>query len=305
MIIEKYNTTDDDNFEIGIFGLGYESRSISCFSQVKDRCRMKLALAYNYWCDKADYKINKEEFESNDCRVIEVDENAIRKDLELNLAQIIQEIKGKVFVDISVMTRHRLSELLWFLFENMISESSIIIAYSIADFVEPPTQNYPVKFFGSIIDSFQPLTGRLNLHPIVVIGLGYEKDKALGAIGHLDPENVIFLIPSNEKEQNYKERLDENNKLLFDNYPKSKSLTYDVLKPYSTYFELKSLILRLKKEHRILLIPLGPKILAVISLIIAWEFSPEINVWRVSSEQLEKPLNRKSSGEYIYIKINI
>ena len=116
---------------------------------------------------------------------------------------------------------------------------------------------------------------------------------------------LFFLIPSNENNHNYRKDLDKNNEQLFESYPTSKNLIYDVLKPYSTYFELKSLILGLKDNHRLLLIPLGPKILAVLCLVIARELAPEINVWRVSSEQYEKPLNRKSSGTNVYIKINI
>ena len=153
----------------------------------------KLALGYTYWNDKIDYTVNREAFESNNCKVIEVDEAALRENFELSLSKDIQGVTGKVFIDISVMTRHRLSELLWFLFDNMISGSAIVVSYSIAEFVSPPKKNYPIKFFGSIIENFQPMAGRLNLHPVVIIGLGYEKDKALGAIGHLDPEDVIFF----------------------------------------------------------------------------------------------------------------
>lgn len=305
MTIEKVDVIDGEMFDLGIFGLGYESRSIDCFCKIKSTCNKSIALGYTYWNDEFDYLKNKAEYENNNCKVIEINENDIRENLEKSLYEEIKAINGRIFIDISVMTRHRLSELLWFMFDELNPGTSIIVAYSIAEYVEPPNQNYPVKFFGSIIEKYQPLTGRLNLQQVVIIGLGYEKDKALGAIGHLDPENVIFLIPTNDDAPDFGKQIHQNNKQLFDNYAKSESLTYDVLKPYSTYFELKSLILGLKNDYRVLLIPLGPKILAVICLIIAREFFPDINIWRVSSQQYEKPLNREPSGKYSYIKIVI
>lgn len=204
MIIEKYEDIGDDRFDFGIFGLGYETRSIECFNKLKDCCVQKIAFGYDYWKNDFDYLNNKEVFENNNCEIFEVREKEIRDDLDHMFPKILIEKICKILVDVSVMTRHRLSELLWLLFDRMVTGSEIVVVYSIAEFVEPPKHNYPVKFFGSIIDNFQPMTGRLNLHPVVIVGLGYEKDKALGVVGHLDPENVIFLIPINESNSNYK-----------------------------------------------------------------------------------------------------
>lgn len=306
MIIKKMelSSLEEYNFDLGIFGLGYESRSINCFDKFDTRCKKKIAIGYSYFQNEFDYIINKQLFISRECIIEEMDNDQFDIQIDKLLCTYLIGPPKNVLLDISVMTRHRICEIIWYLKNRLPSDSILIVYYSIAEFKDPPIENYPVKEFGPIAEFLSPLSGRLLQPPVVIAGLGYERDKALGAIGNIDPERVFFLIPTNT-EKLYEEKVRENNKILLENYDNRNILTYDVTKPYSSYFELRSLVLGLKNDNRVLLLPLGPKILSVISILIAIEFFPEILVWRVSSEEREVPLNRIASGDTALLRIDL
>jgi len=263
-----------------------------------------VAIGYSYFQDAFDYQINKETFLCGGVVVRETDDQglvpALRELLELEQLGA----SPTILLDISVFSRHRLCRILWFLFGNLPAGGRIVINYSVAEFVGPPSSGYPVRQFGPVIEELNTLPGRPSLPISVIVGLGYEPEKALGAVGVLDPGTVFFLVPLGV-DSRYEDSVRLSNQALLASYGTRSHLTYSIAKPYSTYIDLKGLVSRLRLESRVMILPLGPKVLSAISIVLAWEYFPDVSVWRVSSEEAEIPVNKKSSGAVVEFLVQI
>lgn len=294
MRIER-NTTQFSAFDLGIFGLGYESRSLDCFVGRGSGCSRSVAIGYSYFLEEFDYRSNKESFLDRGAEVRETDDKGLLQVLQnlIDPSQLGQE--PTILLDISVFSRHRLCKILWFLFGSLPVGARVVVNYSVAEFVDPPVLGYPVRQFGPVIEELNTLPGRPSLPISVIVGLGYEPEKALGAVGVLDPGTVFFLVPLGV-DSRYEESVRVSNQALLASYGSQAQLTYSIERPYSTYIDLKGLLSRLRLESRVMILPLGPKVLSAISIVLAWEYYPDISVWRVSSEEAETPVNKKSSG---------
>ena len=284
------------DYDLAIFGLGYESRSI--FIAQKIAVNDSIAIGYCHHTDIFSYKENKKFFEEQHIPIIEVDDSDSN---DCQLHQILSEaLENKsledqlnVLIDITVMSRHRLSLIIWFFLTRLKNGSKITIAYSLSKFIAPPTVAPPVKEIGPIIDDLNGNLGDLGRPTALVVGLGYEQNKALGAVTFIDPDIVYAFIPLSKELDFEKEVLEKNSDLLSE--IRDKTFKYHVHQPYSTYLDLKSFFLDLLKENRPIFLPLGPKVIAALATILGWELSPNLPVWRVSSKGCEEPFDRKPS----------
>lgn len=284
------------NYDLAIFGLGYESRSIFIAQEIA--AKNSIAVGYGHHTDIFSYKENKKFFEAKYIPIIEVDDSDSN---DFQLHQILSETLEKkllenqlnVIIDISVMSRHRLSLIIWFFLTRLKSRSKITIAYSLSKFIAPPTVAPPVKEIGPIIDELNGNLADLGRPTALVVGLGYEQNKALGAVTFIDPDIVYAFIPLSKELDFENEVLEKNSDLLSE--IRDKIFKYNVHQPYSTYLDLKSFFLDLSKENRPIFLPLGPKVIAALATILGWELSPNLPVWRVSSKGCEEPFDKKPS----------
>ena len=291
-------------FDLGLFGLGYESRSIDCFEVKGGSCERLVAIGYKYFQEECEYQGNRHVFESGGALVREVSDEEFGSTLIEALAGLSGIARPHVLIDISVMSRHRLSKAIWVAVHQLPLGSRVQVFYNVAAYVAPPTYAHAVKRFGPIIEELNTVPGRLAQPVSMICGLGYERDKALGAIGSIDPDELFLMTPIS-LEQAYDVDSRRNNSALSRTYPGSMEITYEVAKPFSTYIDLKSLIARLSEKSRVLILPLGPKILSAISILLAAEFYPRVVVWRVSSEEKETPVNKLSSGRSLELTIEV
>lgn len=294
----------DRNFDLALFGLGYERRSVDCFRSVRARCERSIALGYQYFQAEYGYARNRDEFSTGGAVVHEVSDDELQAVILAEFHQVGLSTSASILVDISVMSRHRIAKVIWLALKNLPSHTMIAVSYNVASYVPAPTEIHPIKRFGPIIDELNTVPGRLAMPVSMICGIGYEKDKALGAIGNIDPDELFLLRPIS-MDVRFDQESDKNNGSLFRTYPGSAELTYDVTRPFSTYVELKSLISRLSERSRVILLPLGPKILTAVAIVLAVEFYPQVVVWRVSSEEKETPLDRESSGTVVQFDLRV
>ncbi len=97
----------------------------------------------------------------------------------------------------------------------------------------------------------------------------------------------------------------ENNETLIESILPKNVFKYNVSDPVNTYLDIKLLVQTLSEFSRPLLIPLGPKILSAMCVLVAEEFSYEVPVWRVSSEHTELPVDRAATGEEITFTVSL
>ncbi|AXV67343.1 hypothetical protein D0907_18720 (plasmid) [Pseudoalteromonas lipolytica] len=294
-------TKEIGTYDLGIFGLGYESRSTHIISKI--RAEKLICLGYESNTDKCSYQDNKVIFSEKKSVIYEGKDETVLKNLESEISTFKgQEIN--CIVDITVMTRHRLAEVICMLINSLGRGSTITISYSLSCYVEPPEGLQPSSKVCEISSELTGKIGDLCLPTSLVLGLGYEEGKALGVVNYLDSEYVFYFIPRGSDNRFDEEVIRKNENLLKDIHSKSLNY-YEVSNPVICYRRLKELICSLQTSTRPLLMPLGPKIFAAISTVLGKELYPNLPVWRVSSEHQETPVERHASGEMISFTISL
>lgn len=291
-------------YDITIFGLGYESRAVHFLESFDSGLGRSFALGYTYHNELFSYEKNKEILEKRGSNVLEITDAELGGTLQQKLLPLIKTDTVNVLVDLTSMSRHRVTSVIWFLLENLLPNSTLRLVYSPSKYLSPPENSAPVKYIGPAIKELSGSLGDLDYPTTCIATLGYEENKALGAINNIDPAGLWLIIPNSKQEQ-FKIDIFANNKALIESVRPENCLEIDIHDPKLIYRDLKSLLLGSLKSCRPLIIPLGPKIFAAIAVILANELKPLIPVWRVSSYEKEEPVDRKPSGDIIDLIIEI
>lgn len=163
------------------------------------------------------------------------------------------------------------------------------IAYSLARFVKPPVHwSTAIRRIAPVNSEFAGWTAAPDNPIELVIALGYEKGKAIGAAEYLEPGDTWLFVPTSPEEKYLREVQIQNKELLLER--KTKQLEYEVLSPIDAYHTLLSLVRGMRNVARPILLPFGPKIFFGLSLLVAMVID-EAAVWFVDGE------NTSSSDE--------
>ncbi|EGR0777310.1 hypothetical protein EW121_06765 [Vibrio cholerae] len=298
MIFDKIAYMDE--FDVAIYGLGYESRSTSAFKKFHEQSRKNIVIGYETNRTAVKYNENKIYFQENNVLLYENDCESIIKTVREIVIESVKEIhEPKIFLDITVMSRHRMAYIIYNLLSDLSKNAKLTICYNLSYYVEPPCGIQPVKKLGPIIDELSGDLGSLSMPTSIVFGLGYEEHKALGVYNYYDSDFSYAFIPKNPY-SDFEIKVRENNKPLLNSISEKNIFTYDVTNPYSTYVDLKSLVMSLSDVSRTILVPLGPKIFAALAVILGKELYPKLPIWRVSSLHSEEPVERASHKEVLF-----
>ncbi len=289
-------------YSIAICGLGFESRAITAFLLAKERIDQLFVLGYDEHTDRFSYKSNKALYEAR-CDVMhECSDDKVEKFVADWIDEKCLTDATNVMVDITVMSRHRLATVISILVDKLPKGSSVTVVYTLSEYVPPPTGVSPVKKVCEIANGFEGSLGDLSLPTTVILGLGYEEGKALGVSNYLEAWRDYLFIPRSPIPE-FEELVRRNNLDLIMSTPTERTLVFSVTSPYSTYLDLRALVLELREISRPLLIPLGPKVFAALCVVLGKELAPDLPVWRVSSEYLEEPIDRPPSVHEIAFTI--
>lgn len=286
-------------FDFTIFALGYESRAINIAKTVAPVSRKQLALGFAER-KVLSYEANRKWFEAHGHEVIEENDanfpNLCDKlRLRLNAVERAHVVIG---IDISSFNRFRLACLIDMV-RHLRPEKSVstYFWYSLAQFSPPAAGFVPNSHVGPIHPRFAGWFVEPELPPVAIVGLGYEEDKALGAVEHIEATAAWAFIPSSPLSQ-YKVEVERANQPLLESVPEQRQLIYDVGNPITCLATLQSLTQGLMREANVVLFPFGPKIFALNCLIVA-SSEPNLAVWRVSSLEYEEPVDRIPS-QHVY-----
>lgn len=202
----------------------------------------------------------------------------------------------RVCIDISSASRRWLAS--WVHAMRIQSRSIRVLAdiiYSAAEFVPPPITVAPNIWAGPVLPSFAGWADNPALPAVLVLGLGYEPDRAIGAVEYIEPAEVIAFEPLSSQEA-FTPAIAAANSQLWGLRPTPRKMVYKVEDPYGTLLLLDQLMGRLVTRSRPVILPFGPKIFAMAALLVAVWY-PTVAVWRVSAGPDEEPVQRKPTGE--------
>lgn len=210
----------------------------------------------------------------------------------------------RVAVDISCMDRDLIA---WLVAELSQFESREVLS---VDYYYTPGK-YTPGLFGSAgtITVNRPARGLEGWatypdRPLAcVVGLGYEGELALAAVESLEPSGLYAYSPRGVDEQ-YDVVVEANNA----DFLRSMSepcVFYNIKEPLTLYRSLHSLARTLSLECRLVLVPLGPKIFALASALVASTYAEHVSMWRVSSGEDRVPEERVEAGAPLGLRVTV
>lgn len=221
---------------------------------------------------------------------IEIDDTDFIQDIDLVFKDKIDGDNSiNICIDISLVSRKDLAKIIsFFINKSEIITIKLSILYSLAEYAPPSEEFFPNERVESVGALFSGWCSRPGLPVKAIVGLGYEKNKALGAIEYLECSNSLLLLP-NSSEMKYKDDILSTNSTLLSFTSDDEKVDYDVQSPTDTIYLLDSLISGYKTDAKLVLLPFGPKIFYACALIVAVA-NPEVSVWHVSSVDKQNSL---------------
>lgn len=205
------------------------------------------------------------------------------------LAELVSQ-RGEtlnVFIDVSCLARSSIAEAFVAIGEMACDRPiRLSIGYSLAKFAPPPiVWAKPNRSICPVHPAFSGWTIDGASAPLdIVVGLGYEKGKALGAAEYLEPRYRWVFVPESPEEK-YLDEVQRHNKQLI-KADLNRVLNYQVMAPVDTFFSLRSLVEGMTRDARPVMLPFGPKIFFAVSLLVAMSID-EAAVWHVDGENEE------------------
>ena len=288
------------DFDVVIVACGYEARSIHVVERYSGARSLLLAVDYGSF-DLGSYNVNRSVLEREqdlqwlDARAAQFGDLVIERLTEaLKLKQSEEPLR--VLFDISSCSRAVIAKILLAM-KAVTSEIRLTCAYAVSQWFAPPTGELPSTISEPVVGDLSGWSNDLTHPPCAVIGLGFEPGRALGSIDYLEVPEVRLFLPQGPDKRFYEAVLDANDLLLSE--AGRDFIRYDIRDPLDLYQKLISLTVGLISTFRPIVIPLGPKIFAALSILVAIELEPLVCVWRVSAGEYEDVADRSASGEVV------
>jgi hypothetical protein len=288
------------HYDLAVAAIGYEQRSRYLFETYNPLAAVKVAGAFP---DQHvfSFEENVKWFRNQEYEVKSVAD----EDFGLWIGSLLEGIRLKrkgtpgrairVVVDISSLNRLRIANVISALMGSEGTEEIVVdFLYSLAKFTAPIEQIVPNTHVGPVSKNFAGWWREPDRVLSAVVGIGYEQDKALGAVEYLQAQDIWLFQPESE-EREYTAELNTANDALLKAARPGHHFVYQVHDPMDCFSRLRSLVLGLAVQNNVILLPFGPKIFVLCCLLVAGG-DDRLAVWRVSAQTDAVPVNRIGSG---------
>ena len=289
-------------YSVLLGSVGYESRARYLCSRLANRAQVRLAPAFTF-SRVLEYQSNLGKLRRLGFNIEELADEAFPDWVIANVIPPVDASDLPACVDISSMTRARIASTVWaFATAGSARAYTVDFVYAPAKFTRPPSAPVPIEEVGPVSPEFAGLETDPAFPTVAVVGVGYEVDKAVGACEFLDPGSIWALKPKGPEDL-YNSAVEEANKDFWAILPKHNIRSYEVDNPFGTFVALESMVFGLLADARPLLVPLGPKIFALVSMLVALTHYDRVGIWRVSSGTSEVPVDRKPAGRVVALRV--
>lgn len=301
LAVQGYDGLEQSNLlrpvDLLVASVGYEQRARHVSSVMRGNTRQGWAATFETH-RVLSFEENLTWFQESDFEIVDANTQTYRKLLTERLTELSAEsVTGslRVAVDISSMTRRRIAETLLSLADVETAEVQVEWFYAPAEYSEHAGEQGPIiergalpGFEGWSIDPLLPTT--------LVLGLGYERHTAVGVAEMLEPVRIWAYRPLGV-DRRYDLSVADANAQLVPLLSNGRFIDYDVMRPYATYSHLEQTIHGLQGSSRPVIVPLGPKIFALVSLLVASVHGGSTSVWRISADYERVPVERTPTGQ--------
>jgi hypothetical protein len=288
--------------DLFIHALGFEKRSRAAFSIINDTSDA-ISLAFPNE-NRLSYAENAR-FAKNRGSTIVSDYTAFfRNHFSEHLQSVCSRLKRppRIAVDISSMNRTMIAEVLLSLLRLRESIESIELMYVPGDFRTPRSEFPEIEQIGAVIPELTGFSADPELPIGVIMGLGYEYGLAVGLINRLEPRLTVCF-----RATGYDPKYDDacrHANLDFDfGYNETELGSYPLLDASNAYRHLENVVFGMTKGYRVVIVPLGPKIFAALSVLIAIQNLGTVAIWRVAAKL--EPADVEPSDDLLRVELNL
>ena len=290
----------DSEFHLALFATGYEKRATHLIHQWGNvRAKRKVALGYTDRIDKQRLT-NDIEFKAADFEIIEANGNSglvVRSIIAQMSAELPTDTNIKILVDYSSMTRPWFAAAIEAVRHVQQITCEIYFCYSPSRFETPadPSSNTsvgPVSNFSSLGSPEKPTA--------LILGLGYERERALGLKEYIDPAVTLAFYTEPALEKAFTDSVLTNNSGLLQHIPPERVIKHPLTDLQHTSNLLSSVYFSLRDEYRLIVAPMGVKPFSLLCLLLAYHHK-DLDVWRVSPGVKGTPLSRPPIGPIIVL----
>jgi len=190
--------------------------------------------------------------------------------------------------DLTSFDRVKTAKLILLLFDQKKHISAVTFLYAPSKFQEPKLGFGLAKSFGPVIPELMGESSFEKEEMALVVGAGYEFGRVVGAIDTLEPRKVICFRPTGTDPHYDNEIMRANLDFGFLE-DRDALLPFDVNDSFALYYNLRRVIEQENASFKVMVLPLGPKIFAAISMLIAIILHPSVMVWRHSTVDTSRP----------------
>ena len=190
----------------------------------------------------------------------------------------------RIALDISCMSRPTMASA----FQAILKASGrkkirLDVLYVLAEYTPPPARLPPNEDIRPVNDWFAGWPTNVTASTSLVVGLGYERDKASGACEYFDASETWVFVPQSPI-GDYQTTVEANNEVLLGRARRRDlSANYRVERPTETFGLLASTVSRIVPKMNPVLLPFGPKIFFALSLLVASVYR-EAGVWYITGD---------------------
>lgn len=287
---------------IGVAAVGYEARASYCPTRFRGNVSVGIALKYKNKRVRSFAK-NRRVLSSAGFRMVDLDGATEFRDAEEGLRDAIAQFSEpniSMIIDISSMSRSTIGGLLAAMIGQQGKTLEVTFCYALAKYEAPPSEYPPLVEFSSVGPIFSGAPRGAHKPTALILGLGYEVGRSIAAYNRIEPARTWALMPVGD-DPSYNHKAKEANDGLFRVSDSIGVIKYDVGDPLILFEKLRSLAVGLTRDNRVVFLPAGPKIGALMTFLVAVDLYPDISVWRMSSGPLEPIFHRVASGKGVAV----
>lgn len=281
-----------------IYGLGYESRCLEV---------ARRAEASNYYAlkmpamDVHRYDENVAEAQQRGHSVITDFAGFVASDLRQLFATAgIDPVN--VAVDISSINRTMLFALLTKLCAICRPQDRIVIYYTPAAFDEPDWRFPQIEGLGPISPEYSGFEADPSRPLCLILGLGFEPGVSMGIVSQLEP-SASFCFWGTGSDVRFEAAVRRANfEFEFTGF-RTRTSPYLIYDPLGAYGVLESLAYGLVRDFNVVVVPMGPKIFAFLSFLLAMSYPGQLAVWRVQQRRTE-PYDAKADKDIVEVELD-
>jgi len=295
-------SVEDFSVDVLIASCGFESRSIHATKELQGR--FDQLLVYGYLDNQVlSFEQNRQYFEALTTVPFLADADAFASRLTADLEELLTlDGRLRIAVDISSMDRSRLGATVRTLTNiSATRRVDVTFIYSVGTFDSLFESPDAVVLVNRPLLGFEAWARDPALPVACVIGLGFENILALAALEMLEPTRTIAMI-AESADSRFQARVRIDNAALMKS-PDIAEVGYSVDFPFRSLHVLEDIVHALRAHFRVVIVPLGPKVFALLAMLVALEYDNEVAVWRVSADLGRTPRDRPALGPISTIQV--